>query len=152
MYERVYWGWFLLACAAIAGCDTSDCTDMDCLGPAFEVTLLDADGAPATAARGEIDYSRYGGGANGGGEFDCSVSPDSDSGDVNCDEGVLRLSSVSNPGAELRIRFEREDGTFSDWKTVELTIERKVLADFNGPGCDCTIYQGSASAVTLPPL
>jgi hypothetical protein len=117
---------------------------MGCLGKTVDVALVDDAGDPI-AARGEIRYSSHQEGA-----FDCTVAPSAILGDVNCANDTLQIAAVYNDDDELDIRFEREDGSFSDWQPVPLTIERRVLADVNGPDCDCTVRDGTAEPVTVP--
>jgi hypothetical protein len=140
-------GWFLAAAlgavGGLVGCDHS-CTDIGCLGKKVEVALVDEAGDPV-AARGEIRYSGHPGGV-----FDCTVAPTPTAKDVDCENDTLQVAPVFNDDDELDIRFELDDGSFSDWQPVPLTVEREVLADVNGPGCDCTVWNGTAEPVTVP--
>ena len=131
--------------ALFAGCGESRvCTLAGCIGQEVSVELVD-DAAKPVAARGELAYSSH-----STKTFDCTKSPDPYRNDFACQDGVITLDSVHNPDDTIEVRFEREDGTFSDWQSVELSIESKVLSDFNGPGCDCTVYNGTAEPVLVP--
>jgi hypothetical protein len=131
--------------ALFAGCGESrECTLKGCRGPEVSVELVD-DAAKPVAARGELAYSSHSTKA-----FDCTRSPDPSRNDFGCQDGVITLDSVYNPDDTIEVRFELEDGTFTDWQSVDLSIEKEVLSDFNGPGCDCTVYHGTAEPVVVP--
>ena len=143
MIRRWFLAGLLSAAGGLVGCDDS-CTDLPCLGRNVEVALVDESGDPV-AARGEIRYSRHQGGL-----FDCTVAPTSTAQDVDCENDTLLLGPAFNDDDELDIRFELGDGSFSDWQPVPLTVERVVLADVNGPDCDCTVWNGTAEPVIVP--
>jgi hypothetical protein len=130
-------------CAWLAGC-TQNCTDMGCLGHEVSVELVDDDGN-RVPARGELSYSSHSTQA-----FDCTRAPDPYRNDYPCEDGVITLDTVYNRDDTIKIRFELEDGSSTDWQPVELTIEKRVLPDVNGPDCDCTVYDGTAEPVIVP--
>lgn len=131
--------------ALVAGCDgLRSCDLAGCVGQEVSVELVD-DAAKPVAARGELAYSSH-----STKTFDCTLSPDPYRNDFACQDGVIALDSVHNPDDTIKVRFELEDGGFTDWQPVELSIEQEVLADFNGPGCDCTVYNGTTEPVIVP--
>lgn len=143
---RNNWAWVWAMGAAgvvVSGCNQT-CTDMGCVGQRVEVALVD-DAGTAVAARGEIRYSGQQTKA-----FDCTVDAPAAVSDASCEEGKLQMDPIYNDADELDIRFERVDGTLSGWQPVPLAVDRRVLPDFNGPGCDCTMYDGHAAPVLVP--
>jgi hypothetical protein len=125
------------------GCMTTNCDDAGCVGKRVTVALVDDSGAPVNA-RGELSYAHH-----WDRSFDCSLESNVLN-DADCEDGVLTLESVLNADDTLKVRFEREDGSVTDWQPVELKIEKKVHRDFNGPDCDCTAYEGTAEPVLVP--
>ena len=132
-------------CALLAGCVTHECDAAGCVGKRVSVELVDDAGERVVTARGELAYSKH-----STKPFDCTRSPDAYRNDVACEDGVLALDSVYNPDDTIKVRFELPDGTATEWQPVELRIEKRVLADFNGPDCDCTVYDGTTEPVTVP--
>lgn len=126
--------------ALMAGCGTTSCSDVGCLGQRVSVELVD-DAGKHVAARGDLSYARH-----STEPFDCTLPSDG----YRCEDGVLTLPPVYNPDDTIKIRFQQEDGTVTDWQPVELDIQQRVLSDFNGPGCDCTVYDGTTEPVTVP--
>jgi hypothetical protein len=123
------------------------CTAVGCLGRVLEVTLLDENGA-AAPARGEFRDTASGYPAQ---EFDCSVDPDDTFNDLDCFDGTIRLDPFFvTPEMELEVRFQMAEGDYSDWESVALQITDRVIEDFNGPGCDCTVYDAFGSVVEVP--
>jgi hypothetical protein len=52
---------------------------------------------------------------------------------------------------DLEVRFQLDDGNYSQWEAVPIQITDRVIEDFNGPGCDCTVYDAFGSVVEVPP-
>jgi hypothetical protein len=117
---------------------------MGCLGKKVSVELVDEDGK-RVPARGELSYASHSTKV-----FDCTRTPDSYRGDYPCEDGVITLEPVYNRDDTIKVRFELEDGTSTDWQPVELTIETRVRPDVNGPDCDCTVYDGTTEPVIVP--
>jgi hypothetical protein len=144
MVRQVWFlGWAMSAASALLGCTTHYCTQKGCV-VYVEVALVDDAGDPV-AARGEIRYTNRRAVA-----FDCTVAPTATVNDVDCENGTVQMEPVYNEGDQLEIRFEPEDGSFSDWQPVPLTVGHRVFADFNGDDCDCTALEGRAQPVTVP--
>jgi len=131
--------------ALAVGCSTLNCNAAGCLGQSVSLELVDAAGEPAVGARGQVAYRHHQDQA-----FDCSVKPTAQLNDIDCEDGVLTLDPVYNDDDTIEVRFEREDGSFTEWQPVELAIEERVLRDFNGPDCDCTVRDGTTKPVTVP--
>ena len=121
------------------------CTLVDCTGNDVKLLLVDEAG-DAVLARGELRGTHRQTQA-----FDCTVAPDPNHTGLDCDHSSLLIGPVHNDDDSFDIRFEFEDESFTDWIPVALTIEKNPIADFNGPGCDCTQLNGSAMPVTVPP-
>jgi hypothetical protein len=134
----------MVAGALTAGCGTTNCSDVGCLGQRVSVELVDEAGN-RVSARGDLSYSHH-----STEPFDCTLPSDGYRGRYRCEDGVLTLPSVHNPDTTIKVRFQQEDGTLTDWQPVELNIEKRVVSDFNGPGCDCTVYDGTTEPVTVP--
>lgn len=128
----------------LGGCLTHSCTLMGCAGRAVTVALVDEQGQ-AAAARGEVDFESHARAA-----FDCTVAPDLNRGDIACEQGVLQLGPMLNPGDTLALRFQNADGSFGEWQAVSLSVTRRVLPDFNGPDCDCEVSDATATPVVVP--
>jgi len=138
--------WLMGALILGLGCSDGSlhCMRASCLGPEVTVELVDAAGA-RVAARGEVRSGPY-----PGRRFDCSTAAESKPDVAGCTDGVLKLGSLDTTDDVRDIRFQRGDGSFTDWEPVPLTIEEEVLDDFNGPGCPCTVHHGTAEPVTVP--
>ncbi|HEX2880389.1 MAG TPA: hypothetical protein VHO25_12730 [Polyangiaceae bacterium] len=145
-------GCLVLACGEEGNDDPmpggGTCTAVACLGRVLEVGLIDENGA-AALARGEFrdlasNYPAQ--------EFDCSVDPDDSFSDLDCFDGTIRLDPFFvTPEMELEVRFQLGNGDYSEWQSVPLQISDRVIEDFNGPGCDCTVYDAFGSVVEVPP-
>lgn len=139
------YGWLIGVASLLLGCDLSrDCNLAGCLGAPLTVALVDESGK-GVAARGDISYSSH-----ATLPFDCTVQPRDKLDDADCEGNVLQLDSVYNDDDTLKIRFRLADGSKSEWQDVPLTIEEEELPDFNGPGCSCTVHNGTAEPVTVP--
>ncbi|HEY6081383.1 MAG TPA: hypothetical protein VIW29_21355 [Polyangiaceae bacterium] len=119
------------------------CTLKGCLGSGVTLALVDEQGGMA-AARGEINLQES------PSPFDCTAAPDANSNDRDCEEGVIQLGPPNDPNSTLELRFQLPDGSFEEWQAVPLTVQRRVLKDFNGPGCDCVVFEGTAMPVVVP--
>jgi hypothetical protein len=113
----------------------------------LEVGLIDENGA-AALARGEFRDTASGYPAQ---PFDCSVDPDDSFSDLDCFDGTIRLDPFFvTPDMDLEVRFQLDDGDYSQWEAVPLQITDRVIEDFNGPGCDCTVYDAFGTVVEVP--
>lgn len=81
--------------------------------------------------------------------FDC-VDPSM--GEMECIEGRIRpgLSVHLWSDTTIDVRFVTADGQFTDWQAIPIETMEAVLVDFNGPGCDCMYYEGTAGPVVVP--
>jgi hypothetical protein len=123
------------------------CTAVACLGRVLEVGLIDENGTPAPA-RGEFRDTASGYPAQ---PFDCTVNPDDTFSDLDCFDGTIRLDPFFvTPDMDLEVRFQLDDGNYSQWESVPLQITDRVIEDFNGPGCDCTVYDAFGTVVEVP--
>lgn len=127
-----------------SGCRFHSCTDKGLVGSPLSVALVDDDGAPVVA-RGETRYLHH-----QATSFDCTVRPEENARDADCQGGVLQLAPVYNPSDTLDLRFQLDDGSFTDWLPVHLSIEPVTVRDFNGPDCDVTVYDAAAEPVVVP--
>jgi hypothetical protein len=144
----------LAACLAVRGCSDDlphECNAASCGGGSPPVVeLVDAAGTPA-AVRGEL---RGTGPWNAleVGAFDCSLPPIGNAlQQPRCGEGgVLSLSNELRPDWRLELRFQLQDGSWSEWRRVLLDITTHTEPEFNGPGCPCTWYTATAEPFVVP--
>lgn len=123
------------------------CTAVACLGRAVEVSLIDGEGNFALA-RGEFRDTSI---AYPPQPFDCSVHPDDSVVDLNCFGGTIHLDPFFvTADTEYEVRFQLDNGDYSEWQPLSLQITDRVIEDFNGPGCDCTVYDAFATPVEVP--
>ncbi|HWA74740.1 MAG TPA: hypothetical protein VG937_20500 [Polyangiaceae bacterium] len=141
-------GWvlgFLFAVTSIGvGCLPHSCTDIGCVGGDVAVALVDDSGAPV-AARGEVRRS-----AHREVTFDCTVASSGGGAEADCVNNVLQLDPVNGNRETTELRFRLEDGSFTDWRPVDVTITEGVAKDLGGPDCDCRYLNGTAEPVTVP--
>lgn len=141
MWRRLVWGSLGIACAVACG-DDHLCEAAGCLGPPTQVSLLD-DAGRRVAARGETrlrtaDYEIF------PQAFDCTTETD------ECANGVLFAQGPGGPDTELELRFELEDGSFSEWQKFPLETTAHTDPDFNGEDCPCTSYAAKPLRVVVP--
>src|SRR5262245_50283008 len=129
----------------IVGCGDDDrsCTAKGC-GGSIELPLVTESGQPATA-RGEYRRGRTDPVVT---RFNCSDARAAD--EAACAGGVIHMDGFPGPGPVFELRFQRPDGTFTDWQIVDLKIEAITDPEFNGPGCPCTWYEGRPDPVVVP--
>jgi hypothetical protein len=142
-----HFGWMLGAWMAIAGCeDTRTCTLVECTGGPLEIALVDEAGAPV-AARGEL----RGLGSVEPARFDCLDDPRGSEVEVSCDDGLLP-PFVYNlaPDTRVGLRFALADGSWTEWKRLDLDVSSHTDPDFNGPGCSCTWLEATTPPVVAP--
>lgn len=129
-----------------SACDDQPCERAACGGEVMRVALVDDEGE-LVAAKGE-----YRAGSLRTDSFvvsfDCDRNEASDT--YACVDAEL---SVGPPWSEdffLEVRFELPDGTFTEWQSVPLEVTSETDPDFNGEGCPCTTYSGSAEPFVVP--
>jgi hypothetical protein len=144
-------GWCLLAlgaCAIASACDDlpHECASADCAGALPVVALVDEAGNPV-AARGEQRSADYP--AAPATTFDCEPA---DAGQPTlCADGQLLLSVFGERrGTRVELRFQLQDGSWSDWQVLDLDITSHTDPEFNGPGCPCTWYTATAEPLAVP--
>lgn len=120
------------------------CTAQGCGGGLFSVPLVTESGQPASA-RGELRRGRTDPVVT---RFNCGGGRDAD--EVACPGGRIGIPSFAGPGPVFEMRFQRPDGSFTDWQIVNLHIEAITDPEFNGPGCPCTWYEASPDPVVVP--
>lgn len=112
----------------------------------MQVALVDDDGE-VVAAKGEY---RAGTGHTDSFvvQFDCERD------EANyvhaCVDGELLAGPPFAEDFFLEVRFELPDATFTEWLPVPLEITSETDSDFNGEGCPCTTYSGSAEPFVVP--
>jgi hypothetical protein len=124
--------------------DVMSCTAKGCGGVLPEIVFVDEQGQrqhPIGEYRTNGSETMW--------AFDC-VDPSM--GTIECVEGRIRpgLSVQLWVDTTLEVRFVGTDGQFTDWQAIPIETMEAVLVDFNGPGCDCMYYEGSASPVVVP--
>jgi hypothetical protein len=134
----------------LIGCSSErSCNAMACGGLPLALALQDDAGDPV-AARGEYRSNTPGSVASA---FDCSFERGdaSPTPNLQCRDGVI-LNAIHDvrPGTVVEVRFELNAGGLSDWQNVPLQVTERTDPDFNGPGCPCTWYSGTARAITVP--
>jgi hypothetical protein len=136
------------ACVIASACDVGphECASASCRGNVPEVALVDEAGNPS-AARGEqrsADYPESSATA-----FACEPG---DAGQPTlCPDGQLLLSVFGErPGTRVELRFQLRDGSWSDWRVLDLDITSHTDPEFNGPGCPCTWYTATAEPLVVP--
>ena len=50
----------------------------------------------------------------------------------------------------IELRYQRADGSFTDWQAIDLPLEAETDPDFNGPDCPCTWYRARAEPRVVP--
>jgi hypothetical protein len=50
----------------------------------------------------------------------------------------------------MEVRFELPGGELGEWQPVALEVTSDTDPDYNGPGCACTTYSGSAEPIVVP--
>ena len=130
----------LVAC----GDDDRTCTAMACGSGDFGVSLVTDGGQPASA-RGEYRRGRTDPVVT---RFNCDDDRAAD--EVACTGGRVGLPSFAGPGLVFEMRFQRPDGSLTEWQIVNLHIESVTDPDFNGPGCPCTWYEARPDPVIVP--
>jgi hypothetical protein len=139
--------WLIPMLVGGLACEDEQCTERAaCVGEIMQVALVDDDGE-VVAAEGEY---RAGSARTDSlvVSFDCDRDEESDT--YACVDGEL---SVGPPWADdffLDLRFELPDGTFTEWLPVPLEVTSETDPDFNGEGCPCTTYSGSAEPFVVP--
>jgi hypothetical protein len=121
------------------------CNAAGCGGAPIALNLID-DRGQAAAARGTL---RELAGSSNPWTFNCAAEPPEARFPLGCDNGVLTVS-VFGPNSKFEVQFELADGNQSEWQSVGLELTERTLEDFNGPGCPCTIYEGSSAPITVP--
>lgn len=144
------WVWSVLwvgvgVSGLLGACQGGVCSAMGCVGSRVQVDLVDEQGMPVQA-RGEFRDS---------GDvvlpFDCHVDPDASPSDLNCVDGTVHLDAFfPRRGMFLDVRWKLESGDYSEWQAVPLAIAERVIKDFNGPDCDCTVHEVSTAPVEVP--
>jgi hypothetical protein len=139
---RTLWvvGWLAVLGLTAPGCITQSCTDMAAVGPPVRVAFVDDAGAPVVA-RGEVRYTHH-----RELTFDCSAWS-AGGGEARCE---LDLEPLNSRTDAIAVRFRLDDGSFTDWIPVDLTIQSNTDPDFNGPGCGATTLSGTAKPVIVP--
>lgn len=136
------------ACAIASACDDRphECASGACGGELPEVALVDEAGNSVTA-RGEQRSADYPDTAAL--VFDCSPP---DAGQTSlCSEGRVVLSVFqAHPGTRVELRFQLQDGSWSDWRVLPLDITAHTDPEFNGPGCPCTWYTAMPAPIVVP--
>lgn len=144
-------GWRAIALGAYVAASACndlphECASAWCSGNLPEVALVDDAGNPS-AARGEHRSVEARG--EPARPFDCSP-PDAGQASL-CSEGRVLLSVFeARPGTRVELRFELQDGSWSDWQVLELDITSHTDPEFNGPGCPCTWYTATAEPIAVP--
>jgi hypothetical protein len=120
---------------------------MGCGGVPLALALVDDAGDPV-AARGEYRSNTPGSVAS---PFDCSFQQGDASPNLQCPDGSL-ITAIYDPRPDtaVEVRFELTEGGMSDWQDAPLEVTEHTDPDFNGPGCSCTWYTGTARAITVP--
>jgi hypothetical protein len=137
-----------LGCSLLAGCgdDTQSCNDAYCTSVAPSIRLVD-DAGQRAPARGEQRTRRKPAPLS----FDCtSTAGIPAQGDLACENGLLSPGDETYPGNPVELRFELADGSFTEWREVELAYTSHTDPDYNGPGCPCTSYTATAAPVVVP--
>jgi hypothetical protein len=136
----------LTTVAALSGCAliSNECNLMGCTGSA-EVAFIDAHDN-AVAPSGEL--RRVGDASTQ--SFDCSVTSRFVTSEADCADGVLFLGYVADGKERFEVRFALDAGGWSPWREVPLELEAYTDPNFNGPGCACTSYDGTAEPVVVP--
>jgi len=136
----------VLGSGFLSGCeDDGECTLVGCSGGTLKVTLVDDAGAVALA-RGELRTNRR----PDPRRFDCTREPSNGSSNT-CRAGVVQLyPETLTPSSLVEFRFERSDGSLSEWQPVEIAYEQHTDPDFNGPGCGCSWYTFTPEPVLVP--
>jgi hypothetical protein len=132
----------------LVGCDEPlICSKAACGGPPVPLALVD-ESDQGVAAKGEYRNNQ---GLLQPQPFHCTLAPDTTSPFPVCDGNLLRLDAGNlQPGATYEIRFEAENGAWSEWLPVPLQLTKHTDPDFNGPGCECTWYTGQAQTLVVP--
>ena len=127
----------------LVGCEARDCTEMGCVGYGVQLALVDESGKQV-AAKGEYRSNAAGATAR---DFDCTETrlPLS-----HCQDGLLELGELLAPDLAFDVRFRDDQGDWTAWSPVAVTLSEQTDPDFNGPGCPCTWYAGTAEPLLVP--
>ncbi len=132
----------------LAACDSSECERADCSSDVVQIAFVDDAGDPVIAKgeyralRGAVVALQL--------AFDCSTEPGASDADGTCIDSELSVGPPWSADYAVEVRFALADGEFTDWQAVPLEVTTVTDPDYNGPGCECSRYEGSAEPVVVP--